>query len=295
MKEHDEKPFQHLEFLVRDWSFPYEADYGSTGGEKILKRRLSINESQPADLQSIRREIKSCFEHIGCFLMPHPGLDVATNPSFDGQLSDIDELFKKSLLELVPMLLAPENLVVKKIGNHTIKAQDLVLYFNSYLNIFKSEELPEPKSLYLLNAELDNLLAVSAAKEIYLKMMGDCCGVSKPYQSLPALESEHQRAKDKALKAFTDRKLMGGPSFSEPYKNGLMNFMHEQFEHFKEINERKQLLYAVRTPAFFILIAIISYIASGIFAIFGLEAICNLFSILMIIAVVALIIWGYVR
>lgn len=33
---------QHLEFLVRDWSFPYEASYGNVGGQKILDRRLQV-------------------------------------------------------------------------------------------------------------------------------------------------------------------------------------------------------------------------------------------------------------
>ncbi|GFN99090.1 Atlastin-3, partial [Plakobranchus ocellatus] len=34
------KPFQALQFLVRDWSFPYEAPYGATGGRTILEKRL---------------------------------------------------------------------------------------------------------------------------------------------------------------------------------------------------------------------------------------------------------------
>ena len=73
-------------FLVRDWSFPYEEAYGSEGGNKILEKRLHMTEKQHSELMQVRKHIKSCFSDIGCFLMPHPGLKVATNPAFDGSL-----------------------------------------------------------------------------------------------------------------------------------------------------------------------------------------------------------------
>ena len=78
--------FQKLVFLVRDWSFPYEAPYGSEGGHQILEKRLRMTEKQHSELMQVRKHIKSCFSDISCFLMPHPGLKVATNPSFDGSL-----------------------------------------------------------------------------------------------------------------------------------------------------------------------------------------------------------------
>lgn len=141
------KPFQRLQFLVRDWSFPYEAEYGAVGGQQLLQRRLEVSERQHPELQSLRRHITSCFTEIGCFLMPHPGLTVATNPTFDGRLASIEPVFKQSLKGLVPMLLAPESLIVKSINGQKVRARDLIQYFKSYMAIYKGTELPEPKSM----------------------------------------------------------------------------------------------------------------------------------------------------
>lgn len=125
-------------FLIRDWSYPYEHNYGLKGGNAFLERRLQVNitfqifgkllsaliflhmledvytaghtvtvpwlslnnhtlyllgcsltqvkQNQHEELQNVRKHIHSCFSNIGCFLLPHPGLKVATNPYFDGRL-----------------------------------------------------------------------------------------------------------------------------------------------------------------------------------------------------------------
>ena len=30
-------------FLVRDWSYPYEYDYGAEGGNLVLEKRIKVN------------------------------------------------------------------------------------------------------------------------------------------------------------------------------------------------------------------------------------------------------------
>ena len=49
-----------------------------------------MSDGQPEEIKLVRKHIKSCFESLNCFLMPHPGLRVATNPKFSGQLKGKD-------------------------------------------------------------------------------------------------------------------------------------------------------------------------------------------------------------
>ena len=114
LKNSESTAFQKLHFLIRDWSYPYECDYGVAGRQQILERSLEIFDKQHSELQSLRKHIKSCFTDILCFLMPHSGLSIATNSKSDGKLSEIEDKFSKNLFKRVPMLLGPESLVKKK-------------------------------------------------------------------------------------------------------------------------------------------------------------------------------------
>jgi atlastin len=61
-------------------------------------------------------------------------------PYFDGLLDAGTQL-----LDHVPGLLAPENLVVKEINGTKITCAELMEYFKAYTNIYQGDTLPEPK------------------------------------------------------------------------------------------------------------------------------------------------------
>ncbi|XP_063831178.1 atlastin-like [Ostrinia nubilalis] len=288
-------PFQRLQFLVRDWSFPYEAPYGAVGGQTILQRRLKVSDKQHPELQSLRKHIAACFSEIACFLMPHPGLKVATNPHFDGRLSDIESEFQRSLQQLVPMLLAPQNLVPKLINGQRVRAKDLVQYFKSYMHIYKGNELPEPKSMLVATAEANNLTAVAEAKEVYTTLMEEVCGGAKPYLQTQLLEAEHSRVRDKALHAFHAKRKMGGTEFSQAYCEQLVQDLEEHFQQFRAHNESKNIFKAARTPSVFFAIALVFYVLSGVLGLVGLYPLANLCNLAMGLALLTLVLWAYIR
>nr|XP_028580827.1 atlastin-2 isoform X3 [Podarcis muralis] len=295
MEEIYQKPFQTLMFLIRDWSYPYEHPYGLVGGKQFLEKRLQVKVHQHEELQNVRKHIHSCFSNLGCFLLPHPGLKVATNPSFDGRLNDIDDDFKSELRNLVPLLLAPENLVEKEISGSKVTCRDLVQYFKAYIKIYQGEELPHPKSMLQATAEANNLAAVAGAKDTYNKGMEQVCGGDKPYIAPADLERKHQDLKELAIKQFRSVKKMGGEDFCRRYQDHLDEELDEVYANFVKHNDGKNLFYAARTPATLFAVMFAMYIISGLTGFLGMNSIATLCNLVMGVALISLCTWAYVK
>ncbi|XP_064788772.1 atlastin-2-like isoform X2 [Oncorhynchus masou masou] len=289
------KPFQSLMFLIRDWSYPYEHNYGLEGGKRFLEKRLQVKQNQHEELQTVRKHIHSCFSNIGCFLLPHPGLKVATNPMFDGRLKDIDGDFKEALGNLVPLLLAPENLVEKEIGGAKVTCRDLVEYFKAYIKIYQGEELPHPKSMLQATAEANNLTAVAGGKDTYSKSMEMVCGGDKPYIAPADLERCHEEFKECSVRQFRSVKKMGGEDFCKKYQEQLEGELDEAYSNFHKHNEGKNIFYAARTPATLFVVMFTTYIVSGLTGFIGMNTIAMLANLVMGVALITLCMWAYVK
>ncbi|XP_076014874.1 atlastin-2-like [Genypterus blacodes] len=289
------KPFQSLMFLIRDWSYPYEHGYGLGGGNSFLEKRLQVKQNQHEELQNVRKHIHSCFSNIGCFLLPHPGLKVATNPYFDGRLKDIDGDFKRTLAELVPLLLAPERLVEKEIGGNKVTCRDLVEYFKAYIKIYQGEELPHPKSMLQATAEANNLTAVAGAKDMYAKSMELVCGGDKPYIAPADLERCHEEFLACSVRHFRSVKKMGGEEFCQRYQNQLEAELDEAYANFSKHNDGKNIFYAARTPATLFAVMFVTYLVSGVTGFIGLSTLAALANLVMGLALMSLCAWAYVK
>lgn len=79
--------------------------------------------------------------------MASPGQIATRSKHFNGKLKDLDPDFIKCLNELVPLVLAKENIVVKKFNGESLKAKELLNYIDSYWKIFQIGEIPTPTSI----------------------------------------------------------------------------------------------------------------------------------------------------
>ncbi|XP_077494152.1 atlastin-1-like isoform X2 [Amblyomma americanum] len=206
------EPFQSLLFLVRDWCFPYEANYGADGGKMVLNQRLEISDDQADELRQLREKIRSFFSKIGCFLMPHPGRKVTTEQLFDGRLSSIDEEFKQQLENLVLSLLAPENLLAKTINGREISCQELMAYFQATMSG-------------------TNLAAMQKALDLYISKM------LKVWEAEERVDREimlghHYRLREEAIELFERFPRIGGEVFELCYRKQLLERIDEVFQRY---------------------------------------------------------------
>uniref|UniRef100_A0A8C7DW98 Atlastin-1 n=1 Tax=Naja naja TaxID=35670 RepID=A0A8C7DW98_NAJNA len=276
MEETFLKPFQSLIFLVRDWSFPYEFTYGAEGGAKFLEKRLKVSGNQHEELQNVRKHIHSCFTNISCFLLPHPGLKVATNPNFDGKLREIDDDFIKNLKILIPWLLSPKSLDVKEINGNKITCRGLVEYFKA-------------------TAEANNLAAVATAKDTYNKRMEEVCGGDKPFLAPSDLQNKHLELKEEAVRQFRGVKKMGGEEFSRRYLQQLEAEIDELYVQYIKHNDSKNIFHAARTPATLFVVIFITYVIAGVTGFIGLDIIASLCNMIMGLTLITLCTWAYIR
>lgn len=143
-----EKPFQKLLFIVRDWPYAGEYEYGV--GQGLVDELMAETLDQTQEMHHLRKRIKSSFDKIEAFLLPYPGAAIANGKNTDGDLRRIDPEFIAYLKKLVPSLCAPENLIVKKISGQKVRAHDLVVFLQTYVNIFNGGDLPEPKTVLMV-------------------------------------------------------------------------------------------------------------------------------------------------
>lgn len=219
-------------FVIRDWISPEEYEYGSEGGNKFIKTVLAVKSFHTTQLKTVREYLQKTFDQIDCFLMPYPGKSVARNSSYDGRWKDIDEDFVDTMKELFPIILAPGNLTVKEINGVSVKAFELSVYVRQYVDLFKSENMPEAKSIYESTLDKQFEILMSKSVEVYLESISL---YQEQIKSKPEVDQLHNISKTVALKFFNEEKKFGSSEDALPYHKELEEKLEKAFKEWKPV------------------------------------------------------------
>lgn len=236
--ESNEKPFQNLMFLVRDWNNVDDFEFGKVGGMKYFQEEVLEIDSQREELFSVRESITNSFERFACCLLPHPGKIVAGTKNYDGRWSEMDEEFKDELQKLIECLLLPENLIIKRINSTDVNVREMQQYIQEYFKLFQSNNVPEVSTIYELTVDsyMNNLvrMCIDEYKQaVYVN--NDLIGEEN-------MEIVHENCKKKALEEYDEMKKMGNSNHEEIFRLKLsdkIDMIFYEYKNQEDNNSRK--------------------------------------------------------
>lgn len=232
----DSKPFQHLVFLVRDWSYPYEFEYGFEGGKKLLANKLQVKNSDNKSVKSTKDHLYHVFKKIDAFLLPHPGLHASQSNKFTGKLKELTPDFLIEVKNLVTQILDSSNLVTKVLNDVELTGKDLYELMTIYMISLQEFEYKSPSSMLHILTEANNRIAVNAAKRFIFKEIEDLCGGDEPYNDWQSFIRSLKGFKNQSLKIFESYKKMAGSEFSDRYDKELYEDLSKMVHNFLKQN-----------------------------------------------------------
>jgi len=249
------KPFQRIEFLVRDWQH-FEDDEDLDRCILEMDNYLSsvLAERDATDLKDTRNQITSCFDFVGCYMLTHPGFSV-TKKKYDGDVADIDPRFLSLLDHYCHRVFGcskieekhgmMNNLVPKAIHGRELSAAELGAYIKAYANLFSkgATHFPEASTMLEATSSANNTNATNLSIQHYKHKMDALVGVRcSDYVSPNELEAFHRTFVDESMKIFTEIANFGSRKAIDQSKIIVENTIQENFQLFSQLNESRNPL-----------------------------------------------------
>jgi atlastin len=214
------KPFQNLMFLMRDWEYQDDYNYGLAGGAQYIKVILDDKPDQSPTLRGVRKYIKNSFDQVNCFLMPHPGFKVVSDSKYDGRWSELDETFKNNLEHIIETLLMPKNLNKKRIMGKEVTGKTYAEYAAIYFKTFQSPNLIDPEVTYAVTLEKQLEGLTEQSFDFYKAAVKDFEDISRPNFE-ETLKKGHSQAKQTALLMYRSFRKLGSTVYDLMYEKEL--------------------------------------------------------------------------
>jgi atlastin len=248
------KPFQKMEFLVRDWQhFEEEQDYDSMEKEMGEYLEKVIAERDAKDLQETREQILACFDSLSCFGLCHPGMSVIKK-SYDGRVDKIEKDFLELLDRYCKRVFSVDNLLPKTIQGRQVTAAELAAYIKAYAEMFASgASFPEATTMLEATAAANNQNAVNLAIAQYKDTMGRIAGPKcSNYIRPKELTDDHKALFAKALEAFDTMATFGSKKSIEGSRRTVIAQIEDDFETYQSLNASRNPLAGFETYVYVI-------------------------------------------
>lgn len=255
------KPFQKIEFLVRDWqNFEDEDDFDQMEKEMDEYFQKVIADRDAKDLQETREQINSCFEDASCYAFVHPGKHV-TKMSYTGDVAQIDETFVNQMNRYCKKVFSFEHLQPKSIQGHQVTAVELGSYIKAYAEMFASgASFPEASTMLEATAHANNINAVNMAIAQYKETMNRIAGPKcSNYIRAEELKEDHRMLMAKSLDFFDSMATFGSRQSIQGARKTVVDQINDDFEVYESLNVGRNPLAGLETYIIPLSVAFLSF------------------------------------
>lgn len=243
------KPFQHIEFLVRDWQHFDDDDDEDEEDLDVMERSMEtyldkvMADRDAKDLRDTREQILNCFEKISCYGLCHPG-NAVTKKKYGGEVSALDETFLQLLVRYCDRTFDAKTLQPKVIHGQVLTAEQLGVYVEAYAELFSSgAKFPTAGTMLEATARANNTNAVATAVHRYKSLMNRIAGTTcTSYVSPEELKRDHQKSVEASLKLFRSVANFGSQKGINDAKNEMLEEVHSAFTFYESLNESRNPL-----------------------------------------------------
>ncbi|XP_077967346.1 atlastin-1-like isoform X2 [Styela clava] len=217
---------QTLIFLVRDHEIDDDYKYGFKEGQKFLQKLLESTGGGDEQIV-IRDVIKSSYEKVRCFFMPHPGL-VVRKKCFAGTNAELEADFKTYVKVFVEELIGPKNLQIKMTKGKAVTARDVLNMITACDNIF-ANNLYGAEAIMEANIKAHYSSAYEEAILLYDKGIKEHSRTVQIIDDIP-LFKYHEQEKVKALGLYKMAEKMGNGQCEVEYEEHLRLKCEQHFD-----------------------------------------------------------------
>lgn len=257
-----DKPFQQVEFLVRDWqNFEEEEDLAEMEKEMEEYLETVIAERDAKDLQETREQILTCFDNVTCYGLVHPGMTV-TKKKYSGDIKAMDPTFLNLIDRYCSKVFDVEKLAPKIIHGRELTAVELGSYIQAYAELFVTGAgFPKAATLLDATAKANNNNAVHMSTTEYKDQMDRIAGPHcSNYVKPEELIGEHEQALKKARDRFKSIANFGNERGIEEAREQFTSGVDASFMVYTKLNEGRNPLAGLETYILPLAIAIVAYI-----------------------------------
>jgi atlastin len=234
-KEDLDRPFQSLDFLVRDWRyFRPEWSFDQCRQQMQQHIRNFIDPARAVE-NSTAEVLNGMFQNIDCFCLPHPGFTIERE-AWSGDITAIDQGFIRFADAYVRQVFS-NAMDVKVILGRELSTLTFPLVLQKFVNAFQ-DMAPQSMSFIQAMACSTELIAKDHAMTTYTKLVRDELSKSQHGLTDEAFEAVNSAAKETVKADFNQILIFGGDGVRRDIWKSIEDNLDVLQRTFRDENER---------------------------------------------------------